>query len=590
MEIRSFDVKAKAKKLIGYALKFGELGKIVNQRGEIEYERISKDALKNANLDNVILNINHDDNYKLASTEERNLNLSIDDIGLKVEATLGDDEFSNKVYDLVKRGLIDQMSFRAEFLKRKQAEEEGVPVFLVEELGRFEDVSIVDIPAYKSAEIQARSKGVERMENKETVVEETKKEETQPTESNEKVDEKVVDETAKEVEEDIQDNAEENGIDYDLLAEKVAEKLQPKKEEKTEETEEKKEEVGERSMGKFEQETVKMEDVNKMQASNVDVRSTNEYKAVWAEAIKKNDMSIAQNYIAERAAGLATNGANGESHLVPTELQNYIETALREGGRIASLCNIVNIHGLYSVPVELTATDAAIHVEGSAAPTEETITFGEVLINADYIKKWISVTDKMLSMTNIDLANYLIDELKNKILEFLDELVISGTGSVKGITKVADDKFVKELTLEKEALSTSGFNAQGEIRSTATPTVVVNRAFFFNEMATLKDSTGQPLAVSTIVGDNVKYSFNGMPVVLANSKTLANNLTESKPAMIIGDFKGYLLNCPNGANVEVMTDAVTLATENKVRFIGKLLAGGNVTKLHSFATITFNQA
>lgn len=584
METRSFDVKAKAKKLVGYALKFGELGKIINQRGEIEYERITKGALKNANLDNVILNINHDDNYKLASTQERNLNLSIDDIGLKVEATLGDDEFSNKVYDLVKRGLIDQMSFRAEFLKRKQAMEEDVPVFLVEELGRFEDVSIVDIPAYKSAEIQARSKGVERMENKEQVVEETKKEET---ESTAKVDETVVEETANEVKTDIQENAEESGINYDLLAEKVAEKLQPKQEEKTEE---KKEEVEERSMNKFEQETVKMEDVNKMQATNVDVRSTNEYKAVWAEAIKKNDMSIAKDYIAERGAGLATNGANGESNLVPTELQNYIETALREGGRIASLCNIVNIHGLYSVPVEVSATDASIHVEGSPAPTEETITFGEVLINADYIKKWISVTDKMLSMTNIDLANYLIDELKNKILEFLDELVISGTGSVKGITKVADDKFVKALTVDKKNLANAGFTAQGSIQTAGTPTIVMNRSFFFNVIMDIKDSTGRPMAVQNITNDKAEYWFNGMPIVLSNSATLANTAEESKPAMIIGDFKGYLLNCPNGANVEIITDSLTQARENKVLFIGKLLAGGNVTKLHSFATITVNQA
>lgn len=584
MEVRSFDVKAKAKKLVGYALKFGELGKIVNQRGEVEYERISKDALKNANLENVILNINHDDNYKLASTQERSLVLSIDDVGLKVEATLNDDEFSTKVYDMVKRGLIDQMSFRAEFLKRKQAEEEGVPVFLVEELGRFEDVSIVDIPAYKSAEIQARSKGVKRMENKEQVVEETK-EEKETTEQTEKVDEQVVEETAKEVEEDIKENAKENGIDYDLLAEKVAEKMQPKKEEVKEE---KKEEVEERHM--FKNETVKMEDVNKMQATNVDVRSTNEYKAVWAEAIKKNDMSIAKNFIAERAAGLATNGANGESNLVPTELQNYIETALREGGRIASLCNIVNIHGLYSVPVEVSATDAAIHVEGSAAPTEETITFGEVLINADYIKKWISVTDKMLSMTNIDLANYLIDELKNKILEFLDELVISGTGSVKGITKVADDKFVKVLTVDKKNLANAGFTAQGSIQTAGTPTIVMNRSFFFNVIMDVKDSTGRPMAVQNITNDKAEYWFNGMPIVLANSTTLANTAEENKPAMIVGDFKGYLLNCPNGADVEIITDSLTQARENKVLFIGKLLAGGNVTKLHSFATITLNQA
>lgn len=579
--------------MVGYALKFGELGKVI-KNGKLIYERITKNALKDADLSNVILNLNHDDTLKLASTFENTLKLTVDNVGLKVEAFLDvKDAFAMKVYKMVKRGLINQMSFRAEFLERKQVLEDDVPVFLVEKLGRFEDVSIVDIPAYKTAEIEARSqKGQESMEEKTKDLQEDIKKDEEKEETSKETEE-VVTNVDKEIEKKAAEAAKENGTTSEEEVKRiVSETIKALQAEYAEKDKENNEDTKEEPTKKDEKNEMlergvkTIMDVNTIKNTNVDVRSTDEYKAVWAESIRTGKMDKAAAFLEER--GIKTNGSNGEKNLVPTELQDFIETELREGGRVASLCKIVSIHGLYSIPVEKSATDAAIHVEGSGAPTEETITFGQVLIDADYIKKWISVTDKMLAMTNIDLANYLIDELKNKILEFLDELVINGTGAVKGVLQNSDEMFVKKLTLTPQELATSGLKAQAHIKANGTPTVVMNRSFFFNHVASLTDTQGRPLFVETIVNDRVVYMFNGMPVVLSNSKSLADTLEDDKEAMIIGTWKeAMLLNMPEGNNVIVKIDENTGAKENIVYFIGKILVGGNITKLHSFATVKF---
>lgn len=577
---RSFKVDAdkKEKKLVGYAIKFNDLGKII-EGDHIRYERITKSALDEADFSSAVLRVDHDDNKILARVSDGTLKLVVDDIGLWVEAIIGDDEFSQDIYKKVKNGIIDQMSFAAICEEEELVDEDGVPVFLLKKLGKFEDVSLVEIPAYRTTEMYARSQeGGKKME-------ENKKVENQ---NEEKIDENVIKKTKEDVVEDIQDKANENGIDYEKLAKEIAKQIQPKKEEKEDKAKEveKETEKVEVEKGGIERNMV---DVNKLKRNAVDVRSTDEYKAAWIRGVKSGSFNEAKDMVIR--AGIATNSGMGADKLIPTDLSDYIETELREGGRIASLCNIKTVKGALSLVVEKTATDAVIHTEGSAAPAEEEITMGQILINPEYLKKWISVTDFAMSMSDVDLADYVINELKNKILEKLDELILNGDGKVKGILKNSDELFVKKLEDEdKKGLVSIGYKAQGYIKTATTPKVVMNRMFYYSVLATLQNTQGDLQLAGMMTDALGNPMFNGMQVVFTDGDILAKSLEENKPAMIIGDFKnGYTLNCPNGSAVEVMMDEKTEARKNLVLFIGKLLAGGDVTKLHSFVTVKFKQ-
>ena len=122
------------------------------------YETIGRNALVGANMKDVPLKYNHNDsNYILARTRNGSLNLTPDDKGLFMRATLQADVQAHRdAYNMVRSGLLDKMSFA--FNVTKQTVTKGkIPHRRVESIGRLFDVSIVDIPAYDDTSVYARS-------------------------------------------------------------------------------------------------------------------------------------------------------------------------------------------------------------------------------------------------------------------------------------------------------------------------------------------------------------------------------------------------------------------------------------------------
>lgn len=123
------------------------------------YESISRNSLDNAYMKDVPLKYNHMDNtYILARTRNKSLVLTPDDKGLFMRATLqGDVQAHRDVYNMVKSGLLDKMSFAFNVVRQDVDVRSGVPHRKVLEIGRLFDVSVVDVPAYDQTSIYARS-------------------------------------------------------------------------------------------------------------------------------------------------------------------------------------------------------------------------------------------------------------------------------------------------------------------------------------------------------------------------------------------------------------------------------------------------
>lgn len=140
----------------GYAIKFDEKTQIGKDK-----EQIDKNALKNTEMSDVVMTYNHDFSVVLARTtsDENQLSLTVDDVGLKIRAEIVDTQTGKDVYQLIKRGLISQMSFAATFgaVETIQNEETGENLYLIKDIKRMYDVSAVTYPAYKTTEIAARS-------------------------------------------------------------------------------------------------------------------------------------------------------------------------------------------------------------------------------------------------------------------------------------------------------------------------------------------------------------------------------------------------------------------------------------------------
>lgn len=123
----------------------------------IQYkEVIVKGALDGADLRDVPFKYNHSDAIMvMARTRNRTLELIPDDQGLLVRARLANTTAGRDLYELIRRGDIDKMSFA--FTVAEEAYDKETRTRKILRFKRIWDVSAVDIPAYDDTYISARS-------------------------------------------------------------------------------------------------------------------------------------------------------------------------------------------------------------------------------------------------------------------------------------------------------------------------------------------------------------------------------------------------------------------------------------------------
>lgn len=143
------------KVITGYALKFGEPSKDLGGFVEV----ITAEALKEVDLSNVVLLQGHDYSKPLASVKAGTLKLEVDEIGLKFEATLTDTSYANDVYQNIKAGIVDAMSFGFEVgIDSFEEDEEGTVTRSIENMKALHEISIVTVPAYDSTNVQVSTR------------------------------------------------------------------------------------------------------------------------------------------------------------------------------------------------------------------------------------------------------------------------------------------------------------------------------------------------------------------------------------------------------------------------------------------------
>ena len=119
-------------------------------------EVVSRDAFKEADMRDVIMQYDHHGRV-FARLSNGTLELEEDEHGLKVRANLGGTEIGRQLYEEIRGGYTNKMSFGFTV-----AEDNIVPdgpdyIRTIRKIGRLFDVSAVSIPANDMTEISARS-------------------------------------------------------------------------------------------------------------------------------------------------------------------------------------------------------------------------------------------------------------------------------------------------------------------------------------------------------------------------------------------------------------------------------------------------
>lgn len=159
--------------LEGYAATYDNPTVLYEFDGIEYHEVIDRGAFDNMDSKDCCLKYNHSNNVPLlARTRGGSLELSVDEIGLRFKAKLFDTQVSRDVYELVKQGGLDKCSFA--FTIKEDSYDRDTRTRHIRKINKLFDVAIVDIPAYDSTSVNARSffelerekeqKGLERSE------------------------------------------------------------------------------------------------------------------------------------------------------------------------------------------------------------------------------------------------------------------------------------------------------------------------------------------------------------------------------------------------------------------------------------------
>lgn len=322
----------------------------------------------------------------------------------------------------------------------------------------------------------------------------------------------------------------------------------------------------------------------KEQISNMEnnVLKTKEYNQIYADFIRgKVDEKEVRSFLEARALATTTQYVP-----VPELMQGYVETAWYTYGKFSRLVSETFEPAILKIPVEVSADGAVWHDEGGEAPQEETIEFGQIILQPKMIKKWISLTDELMAMSADDFLRYISDELVYRVILALDEAIISRTDTYgQGVIGIVGNDLTEKVSAE------IGFNVINEALANLVTfedlTIAMNPATFFNNFMGLTDMVGSP--IFRVVHDNEnrpQYYLSGHRVEFTQALPAYADAEAGDTYAVIGNFRrGYRLNYPQGRNVITLVDPYTLATEDLVRMIGRLYVAGNVVKPKHFAEL-----
>ena len=305
----------------------------------------------------------------------------------------------------------------------------------------------------------------------------------------------------------------------------------------------------------------KVEEEKREMKTNAEVRASKEYIDAFARyLVSENDTEV-RSLLTENASG---------SVPVPAIVDDIIRTAW-EKSDILSRVKKTSIKGNLKVAFELSADGAYVHTEGTAAPTEESLTLGIVTMVPATVKKWIRVSDEAIAMGGETLVRYIYDELTYQIVKKLTALVIA---DITGASTSASSSAVSVAAISANPALTTVAKAFANLSDEAqNPVIIMNKL-------TYADFVGAQ------AGGNFSFDpFNGLPVVFTSALPAYSAASNNDVYAIVGDLRGAQVNYPEGEGIAIKYDDLSEAEADLVKIVGRQYAAHALTACKMFCNI-----
>ena len=286
-----------------------------------------------------------------------------------------------------------------------------------------------------------------------------------------------------------------------------------------------------------------------------EIRSSAEY----CEAYKKYIITGSDK---ECRTLLSANASDPGDVPVPVVVENIIKTAW-ESNEFLNRIVKTGIRGNLKVPFEMSADDAYDHAEGTTGLTEEDLDIGQVELKPGNVKKWITISDEAVAMGGEAFVEYIYKEMVYRVLKKVVANLIakansagtSHTSTVIGIPKATEAPGV--MTVK---------NAAAQLCEDATDLCVVLN----------------PLSISAFndayaAGNFAIDPWAGLTVIKCSALPAYSTADANAMYGIVGDLKAFQANYPEGENVIIKWDDMTLAVDDLVKVIARQYVGVGVT-------------
>lgn len=305
----------------------------------------------------------------------------------------------------------------------------------------------------------------------------------------------------------------------------------------------------------------------------IEVRNTKEYIDAYANYIKTGSDKACRALLSENASAEALESNTGTVP-VPEVVYDIIKTAW-DNNEITSLVRKTYIKGNLKVGFEASADPASVHPEGAEEPNEEELTLGIVNLIPESIKKWITISDEAIDLGGEQFLRYIYDELTYQIAK-----------------KAASEILGRIIAAPETSSATAPAVPQINVQSLSVGLVAQALAFLSDEAVNpVIVMHKQTWAAFKAVEYGSQYAvdpFEGLRVVFCNELPTFASANPTVPFMIIGDFgHGVIANFPNGEEITIKYDDLSLAEKDLVKVVGREYVGLGVVAPNAFVKVKY---
>lgn len=300
-----------------------------------------------------------------------------------------------------------------------------------------------------------------------------------------------------------------------------------------------------------------------------------------------------ENYLRSKC-GLAIETRSGEQNftmgnngaIIPTTIANRIIRTVKDMCPIFAKSTMFSVKGTLKIPVYgLANTTHDITVGYQTEFTDITADAGKFtsVDLSGFLAGALTLLGKsVITNSEIDITNFVINEMASKIASFLEHELLLGGGTTAATGALS-------TTNTMNAGSTSAITADNliDLQAKVKNVYQANACWTmapatFTAIRKLKDSTGQYLLQNNFSQD-FPYSILGKPVYISDNMPAIGSTNK---AVLYGDYSGLAVNMRQNIEVQVLNEKY--ATQHAVGIVSWFEFDSNVMDAQKLATLVMS--